>query len=425
MKLLNHTISYLAAILFVVVTGWAALLYYNLLDEIYDSLDDGLENYKILIMERVEQDSTVLQRHSFGEFNYAIKPVSGAKVFSHTDVYTDTLMFMENEQDMEPVRMLKTVFEHNGSYYELRVINTMVETDDLIADLMYSIFWLYLGLLAVILVLNNFLLKKTWEPFYKLVHQLRKFKLEKQEQVTFEETTVDEFRELNQAVAKLIQNSTDTYLSQKHFIENASHELQTPLAISLNKLELLVEENNLTEEQLRLLSGAINNLERMARLNKSLLLLSKIENRQFIAEEEVSINKLTKTLLDDFEAQAAYKEVSITLHEEEECRLQMNPDLATVLLTNLIKNAIVHNHHNGAVTVSIKAHQLTIENTGDKNALDENRMFSRFNKSIKNDGSTGLGLPIVKAIADLYNFRVQYAFDEVHKLTVYFQVPAR
>ncbi len=420
MKLLNHTISYLAAVLFVVITCWAALLYYNLLDEIYDSLDDGLGNYKLLILDRLEEDTTLLSRHSFGEFNYAIKPISGPEVFTHTDVYTDTLMYMKNEKEFEPVRMLITVFQHQGTYYQLRVINTMVETDDLIADLLVSIIWLYLGLLASVLVVNNFLLKKAWTPFYRLVDQLKKFRLEKQETVKYEKTDVEEFKVLNHAVDKLIQNSTATYLSQKQFIENASHELQTPLAISLNKLELLVEENNLNDEQLKLLSSAIQNMERMARLNKSLLLLSKIENKQFVVEEEVSINAIAKEVLEDFEEQAAYKELRIELQENGTCLAQMNPDLANVLHTNLIKNAIVHNHQQGFVNITINPDEIIVENSGSNKALDPQKMFSRFQHESKSASSTGLGLPIVKAIANLYNLQVNYTFQEHHKLILSF-----
>ncbi|GHA61950.1 PorY family sensor histidine kinase [Pontibacter akesuensis] len=423
MKLLNHTLSYLAAILFVVITGWSALLYYSLLDEIYDSLDDGLGNYKLLIMQRAAADSTILQRSSFGENNYAIKPIAGPKVFRVTDVYSDTAMFMVNEQDFEPVRMLKTVFRHNGNFYELRVINSMVETDDLVEDLLVSIFWLYLGLIAIILVLNNFLLKKTWQPFYRLVQQLRDFRLEKQHQIKYEETRVEEFQVLHDAVSKLIQNSTDTYQSQKQFIENASHELQTPLAISLNKLELLLEESNLTEEQLRLLAGAVNNLERMKRLNKSLLLLSKIENRQFQVEEEVNINQVIKTLLDDFSDQAEYKGLAVTLVEEGDCRVRMNPDLASVLLTNLLKNAIVHNHQEGFVEVTVSRDKLVVANSGKTSALNEQRMFSRFQQDSPSEASTGLGLPIVKAIANLYRFQVKYSFTGKHILTLSFHPP--
>ncbi|MBF9255117.1 HAMP domain-containing histidine kinase [Pontibacter sp. 172403-2] len=421
MKLLNHTLSYFAAILFVVITGWAALFYYNLLDEIYDSLDDGLENYKLLIMRHAAADSTILHKSSFGEDNYAIKPVAAPQALVFTDVYRDTAMFMENEQDFEPVRMLQTVFRQNGRYYELRVVNSMVETDDLVEDLLYSILWLYLGLLASILIINNLLLKKIWRPFYLLLHQLKGFRLEDQGAVRFEETKVEEFRELNDAVAKLLRNNIDTYISQKQFIENASHELQTPLAISLNKLELLIEQNKLTDEQLQLLASVVNNLERMSRLNKSLLLLSKIENRQFEDQEEVDLNSLAKTLLEDFADQAAYKGVAVSLKEDGRCRVRMNPDLAGILLTNLIKNAIVHNYQGGFVQITLQPLQLTVENSSKSGALDERRMFARFQREHQNANSTGLGLPIAKAITARYGFRLKYSYQGNHVLAVHFQ----
>jgi len=423
MKLLNHTLAYFAALLFAVITGWAGLLYYNLLDEIYDSLDDGLENYKMLIIKRARADSEVLRKTSFVEDNYSIKPIPAPQALAYTDSYVDTLMFMENEQDFEPVRMLKTIFRQSGRYYELRVVNTMVETDDLVEDLLYSILWLYLGLIATVLVLNNLLLRKAWRPFYHLVRQLRSFRLEKQEPVSFGKTNVEEFKVLNDAVARLIRNSTDTYRSQKQFIENASHELQTPLAVSLNKLELLLEESSLTEGQLRLLAGAVRNLERMARLNKSLLLLSKIENRQFQAEEEVHLNSLVETVLEDFSDQASYRGLRVTLQEEGDCRLHLNPDLAGILLNNLVKNAIVHNNRGGFVRVTVGPQQLVVENSGQPAALNEQLMFSRFQSGSQNETSTGLGLPIVKAIADLYRFRIAYRFQGTHIVTIHFSYP--
>ncbi|QCR22577.1 HAMP domain-containing sensor histidine kinase [Pontibacter sp. SGAir0037] len=414
MKLLNHTLRYFAAALFVIITGWAGLFYYNLLDEIYDSLDDGLENYKILIIKRAEVDSTILHKTGFDEDNYSIKPVAAPHALSFRDIYSDTTMFMENEQDYEPVRMLTTVFRQHNRFYELRVVNTMIETDDLIEDLLYSILWLYLGLIATILLLNNFLLKRIWMPFYSLLQQLRHYRLEKQDTVVFEETNVAEFKELNHAVAKLLQNTTNTYLSQKQFIENASHELQTPLAISLNKLELLLEQNNLTEDQVQLLASSIHNLERMARLNKSLLLISKIENKQFHVEEEINLNQLLQSLAEDFSDQAAFKNITLSVEENGVCQVAMNPDLATILLSNLLKNAIIHNHTGGYVLVKVSPLQLLIENSGKGSSLDTNKMFERFQRDGQNPTSTGLGLPIVKAITALYGFKISYTYQDKH-----------
>ena len=164
MKLLNFATAWFAALLLLVLLVWAGLFYYNMLDEIYDSMDDGLENQKMLVLRQAALDPQVLQQKEFANGYYKVKELAWQQARKRPEVYLDTLMYMQNEKDFEPVRMLKTVFRHQNRYYELRVITSMVEEDDLISDLMYSLLWLYLGLLASILVLNNVLLRRIWRP---------------------------------------------------------------------------------------------------------------------------------------------------------------------------------------------------------------------------------------------------------------------
>ena len=296
MKVLNYSTSYFAVILLILISIWAAIFYYAMLDEIYDSIDDGLDNQKGLIIQKVSTDSSILRKSNFEEGDYAITETSYQLAKDVTDVYVDTMMYMQNEKDFEPVRLLRTYFHHNGKYYQMQVVTSMVEEDDLTANLLYAMLWLYLGLVATIIILNNFLLKRIWSPFYHLLKQLKKFKLEKPADINVKQTRIDEFRLLNETVNRLLKSNINSYNSQKHFIENAAHELQTPLAISINKLEALAETNTLTEDQLKLLASALDNLERLTHLNKSLLLLSRIENKQFLAEEEISINELVKKI---------------------------------------------------------------------------------------------------------------------------------
>ena len=420
MKLLNHTTTYFAGILLLLITVWAAVFYVAMLDEIYDSMDDGLDNQRLLVMQKAALDSTVLQKINFEEGYYKIKEVSAPNILALKDVYEDTLMYMQNEKEYEPVRLLKTIFRQNGKYYELRVITSMVEEDDLITELVEALLILYFGLVITVLLLNNFLLKKIWKPFYKLLYQLQQFRLDKPEPLKPAKTSVDEFKQLNETVQNLLQSNIATYNSQKQFIENASHELQTPLAISLNKLELLADSSNLTEEQYQTLELAIHNLERLTRLNKSLLLLTKIENRQFAEETDVDLGALSQKLIDDFAELAAYRHIRLTLEEDCPCIQKMNPDLATVLLTNLIKNAIVHNQANGFVQVFLNAKEFRIENSGQAEPLNKAQIFNRFYKASPNNSSTGLGLAIVKAIADLYQFRVHYSYQHKHIITLQF-----
>lgn len=420
MKLLNRATVYFAGLLLGVISVWAVLFYLNLLNEIYDSMDDGLENQKLLVMQRAAQDSTVLAKTSFADGYYTVKEVSFSRAIVQRDVYQDTLMYMQNEEDFEPVRMLTSVFQHQQKYYELRVITSMVEEDDLVEELLLSLLWLYLGLITTLLLLNNILLKKIWRPFYHLLDGLQKFRLENPTPFPTQPTSIEEFNLLNQAVEKLLQRNLDTYASQKAFIENASHELQTPLAISLNKLELLAESAPLQEEQLVQIGSIMENLERLTRLNKALLLLTKIENHQFVTEEKVDISHLLQQILDDFKSQLAFKKITLTLQIDEAVSKNMNPDLAAMLLLNLVKNALVHNHPDGTIFISLTPTQLQLENTGSEIPLNPEKLFLRFYKGDNSAASTGLGLSIVQAICDTYGFTISYSFNQRHTLLITF-----
>lgn len=418
MKVLNYTTSYFAIILLLIISAWATIFYYAMLDEIYDSIDDGLDNQKGLILQKVNVDSTILKKTKFEEADYSIQPITEQTSISFRDVYIDTLMYMQNENDFEPVRLLRTAFGHDGKYYLMQVVTSMVEEDDLISELFYALLWLYLGLVASILVLNNFLLKRIWRPFYHLLGQLKDFRLEEQTEFTLKKTKIDEFRMLNETTEKLIRSNINAYNNQKEFVENAAHELQTPLAISLNKLETLAESGDLSDAQTKLLASALDNLDRLTRLNKSLLLLSRIANKQFKNEQEIDLNNLVRKTVEDFSDHALYRKITLNISELENVKVRMNPDLAGVMVTNLVKNAVIHNRDSGSVEIVLTWKLFQIRNTGKHEAINPERLFSRFNNDHESPNSTGLGLAIVKAIADLYSFKVSYTFDGEHMITI-------
>ncbi len=420
MKLLNYTSVYFSLALLIVISIWAAAFYYTMLIEIYDSIDDGLDNQKGLVIQKAATDTTLLKKNNFDESDYTINEIPAGAALNLRDTYIDTMMFMQNERSDEPVRLLKTVFLQNGKYYELKVATSMVEEDDLVKQMFFSLLWLYLGLVLFIIIFNNFLFKRIWQPFYRLLKHLKKFRLDKPEPVTPIKTKVDEFNMLNETVQKFVQRNIDTYTSQKHFIENASHELQTPLAISINKLESLAEDEQLKPDQLKLVASALDHLERLTRLNKSLLLLSKIENKQFAEASAVNINELTKKITADFSDQLTFSGLKLTIAEKNSCIKKMNSDLAAILLINLVKNAIIHNKAGGFITITIHSDSLMIENSGVEKPLDQQKIFSRFHSDEPSSASTGLGLAIVKAIGDLYDFNTSYRYEQKHIITVHF-----
>ncbi len=420
MKLLNYTSVYFSIALLIIITAWAGIFYYKMLAEIYDSIDDGLDNQKGLVILKAATDPTILQKHYFEESDYTINEIHPASAATIRDTYIDTMMFMQNEKSDEPVRLLKTVFLHNEKYYELKVATSMVEEDDLIKQLFISILWLYFGLVLSIIIFNNFLLKKIWQPFYQLLKNIKKFRLDKPEPLAPIKTKVDEFSMLNDTVQKFVHQNIDTYTSQKHFIENASHELQTPLAISINKLETLAEDSRLNPEQLKLVGSALDHLERLTRLNKSLLLLSKIENKQFAEASQVNINELVQKITADFSDQLSFSDLKSTIIEKSTSVQKMNPDLAMILLMNLVKNAIIHNKPGGFVNITIDSNSVVVENSGIDKSLNGEKIFNRFHSEESSSGSTGLGLAIVKTICDLYNFKISYQYEQKHIIAIHF-----
>ncbi|WP_116771532.1 ATP-binding protein [Maribacter litoralis] len=420
MKLLNHTTKYFALLLIVLISIWAVIFYFAMIDEVYDSLDDGLENQKELIIDAVKVNPDLLQDTDFGVNNYTIKRVDYIGQNKFKDSYRDTLMYMQNEDEYEPIRLLEGAFEQDGKSYRIKLITSMVEEDDQIENLFTYLVGLYLALVLSIVVLNNLVLKKVWKPFYSLIDKLKGFRIEKDEPIKQEPTAIDEFNLLNQSVERLTEKSRDSYIAQKQFIENAAHELQTPLAIAINKLELLLEKNELTGHQTEEVGGVLDNLTLLTRLNKSLLLLSKIDNRQYLEEEQVDFNGLIDNVAADFLDFATHKNMQISVVSNAKARYTMNTDLAIIMITNLIKNAILHGEEGKEIAIEIEENKVIIKNYGQDKPLEIDQLFTRFKKVSADSRSTGLGLAISKAIADKYNLQLKYSFAQQHIFTVIF-----
>lgn len=410
MKLLNRSLQYLSISMLLIVSIWSVIFYLDMMDEIYDSIDDGLDNYKMLILNKAANDSTILLKDGFDESNYSIQPVSEGVALRIYDTYKDTLIYMPFEESKEPVRLLISAFEHQGKYYELKVISSMVEEDDLMRSVLTNIAWLYILLIISIVVVNNVVLRKLWQPFYNLLQQFQHFRLGKDSELTDVKTDINEFDELQMAGQTLISHTVEAYNRQKQFTENAAHELQTPLAIISGKIELLLERNTLNDQDAESLAEVLNISERLSQLNKSLLLLSKIENKQFYNNQDVLLTEVVSQVVNDFEDFAKFKNLTIDVRKSSEVHLNMDAVLASILVSNLLRNALFHNIQNGKIIIEIDENKLSICNTSASDKLNENEIFNRFYKSDAGRQGTGLGLAIVKAIVQLYGFAIKYVY---------------
>jgi signal transduction histidine kinase len=267
-----------------------------------------------------------------------------------------------------------------------------------------------LSVIIATLLLNHFLLKKLWKPFYNTLNLLKDFKLGSYQKVFFEKTRTDEFDFMNEQVNSMMHSAEKDYVLLKEFTENASHELQTPLSIIRSKLDLIIQGENLSDAQSRAMESAYQGISRLVNLNQSLLLLSKIENHQFNDKSRINLKDKINDKL--FQLEEFWLEKKLTVHADiNEAYIFANPNLIDILLNNALSNASRHNILNGNITISLTNSQLIISNTGLNSSIDPARIFSRFYKREQHSSNNGLGLSIIKQICDQADILVNYTFQ--------------
>jgi signal transduction histidine kinase len=197
--------------------------------------------------------------------------------------------------------------------------------------------------------------------------------------------------------------------------------MQTPLAILQAKLELLMQTSPLNKDQALLIGEMADASQRMARLGKSLLLLTKIENKQFPVNEKIELEPIIRRLIQQYEPQAEQKKITLQYNFESQTVIDANKTLIEVMIANLFGNAIRHNHVQGTIQITLEQDRLNIQNTGVSSELNDQKIFNRFQKESTDANSLGLGLEIVKKICELYNFRVNYSMTgNLHNFEVQF-----
>ena len=411
-SLKNYTFRYLTFWLLIVIAIWAFLFHSLILDEVYDNVDDGLKNQKIEIIREAYRDPNLLNTTEFGLSQFKITKVDPSK-YDERNHFSNELVYMEYDDDMEPYRILRTGFYDKENHpYSLEIRTSTVEEDELIYDLSLSLIALYFFILISILLINHFGLKKAFKPFGQIISQLRKYEVGNSEKPKLVETNVKEFSYLQKEIERMINRNDEVFNSQKLFIENASHELQTPLTIALNKLDLLIENSDLKEKEVMSLVETKQTLWRMVNLNKSLLMLSRIENNQYKNNVEVNFTTLTKDLIEDYEEILEAEEIKLETNFKADFILDFNIDLARILISNLIRNAIKHNNDEKIIKIESDSNQFIISNTGKNATLDSNLIFNRFYKQGTSDGNNGLGLSIVDTIIkNQQNLKLDYNYE--------------
>ena len=415
MTLTSRIIRRVSAFLFVILTLWSVLFYLVMMDEITDEVDDAIDLYAENVIIRYLAGKELPDTDNGTNNSYHINRVTEEYVRTHPHFsYTDETLYIADKHEAEPARVMKTIFRNSiGEWMELTVITPTIEKKDLMESIAYWILGLYLAVVITIIVVNAWVIRRSMRPLYRLLGWLDRYNINEQADPIDNPTTVTEFQTLNDAIQRFSQRNHELFEQQKRFIGDASHELQTPIAICQNRLEMLCD-TDLGEEQMGEVIKTLQTLEHMSELNRSLLLLSKIDNHQYLDTVPVDMAALVHQTQNEYRHMAAERKVKVTI--EETCHLvwTMNPTLAKVLVHNLYRNALVHNlsEGDGELHIYIGTREMAFSNTGALVALDEEHIFDRFYKEGGREGSSGLGLAIVKAICDTSDLSVGYDFVE-------------
>ncbi|MFC4263407.1 sensor histidine kinase [Ferruginibacter yonginensis] len=348
-----------------------------------------------------------------------------AKIDSNKKVYHDSLFFSAYydtlDAEIEPYRELNYPIKIENKEYTFSEKINLIETEDLLKNIAI----LFFSIISILLIGLFFITKKLslhlWKPFYKTLEQIESFEIDKTKHPNFLKTDIEEFNRLNTSIQKLIEKNTIIYNSQKEFIENAAHELQTPLAVFKAKVDTLMQRTDVTQEQSEILNTLNENITRITRLNKNLLLLSKIENDSYNDKQTIPISNYIEKNLAFFTEQASAKSLVIKVTMQYNFDIYSNPSLTEILISNLFLNAIKHNNIDGIILIEIQNNKLIFSNTGISNTLNKSKLFKRFSKVNPSENGTGLGLSIVKKITDSNGWSIEYHYNHpLHSFIINF-----
>ena len=254
---------------------------------------------------------------------------------------------------------------------------------------------------------------------YGILETLEEFDVDEPKKVEFEESPFPILNDLNKYLIELIDRIRINYQSNKQFTQNASHELQTPLAVIKGHIEILLQSPNIGEKEIESLAIVLQNTNRLSKLNSALILLSKIEHQRFSDTEKVSFEKMTEEVVGDFHDLIQIQGLEIQKNYSEKFEVEMSETLAEILIANLIQNAIRHNIEKGFIKIDINENRFSISNSGHELKVTPISLFKRFKRQSEVEESLGLGLSIVKRICEQSGMEVQYLFEDgLHTLTL-------
>lgn len=382
---------------------------------IHYSSDQTLEDQKAKIENYIAQHDTLPLAATL-----VLKParieetqIQGTPALSDGDrFFRDTMMYSAETGMVTPYRQLFFVVTYKDELHLINLNQPTMIPNDLFYAIVSSLLILLVLLLLFTYIIEYLLKRNIWEPLNYNLQKLHEYDLKAHTSLALKNPGIREFDEINEMIQRMVNRINEDYENSRIFTEDTSHEMQTPLSIIKSKMDLLMQNPSLMEdkENERSIQAISRAVSRLSKLNKSLLLITRINNNQYDEKQTIRLDKQLEDYLADLGELFETKNLDVKATIKP-CELLINPVLVEILLSNLLSNAIRHNHLNGRIEIRLDLHRLAISNTytGGVSSAD---LFNRLIRRSDLTDSTGLGLHIVKSICDKNGLQVSYNYPE-------------
>lgn len=415
MKLLNKVNRSYAIFSLILLLSGSVFIYVFVKHYLNFETEEKLQGTRLSVIQNITKGIIA----DFSPF-VEVRKISDTSLVNLKDEMKDTLIDKDGNGEGDSFIQYRSYYQAPGAVYSITIRTDDLEKSDLVLSIGIPVFTLLLIVLLLTNIMVNRISRSIWNPFYQNLRKLKTFSITDKEGIALINSEIDEFKDLNSSLTELTDKLKSDYQRQKEFSENMAHELQTPLAILSAKIESLLQRENLDEEILSQLDAMYKTVNRLSRLNKSLILLSRLESTDYEEKKQIRLESVIAQKIEEFAEILAAREIILTTEVSAAPIIEMNEDLLDILLTNLLTNAIRYNIQGGSITIFLTDNRFRISNTGKPLQVEPGKLFDRFEKNDKSGDSPGLGLTIVRQICELNNLRIHYTFDNsIHSIEIF------
>ncbi|OMQ11082.1 two-component sensor histidine kinase [[Flexibacter] sp. ATCC 35103] len=368
----------------------------NEINDFIENSDDSTETYS--------QFSTL---HS----EFLVLSKSPVKANQKKAVFNNEYRIIEGEENEYRILQYHFIYENQG--YQLEIGSSLGEVNDLTFIIRFFIIIVFVVILFITFLADTFYIEYLLKPFYKIIDtKIRRVN----EPEAFDHTPIKarsrDFRELDFVLNQMMDRIAELFKKEKQFISNVSHELLTPIALLKNKFENLLQNDSLDDNAFDKIAGSLRTLDMLKKIINNLLLISRIENNQYEANEDINFHDIITDLQEDLQDRIDDREIQFLNKMDHDFAFTGNKTLIHILIYNLVTNAIKYNKPNGSIEVADgfleNNYFISITNSGiGMNPSQIENIFNRFARISSDQEGQGLGLAIAASIASFHHIEIK------------------